>query len=104
MKKNNCYQAAHLEWMKNGGVLIHGCIPIGGTNFTWGHAWVERNGRVFDASGAMKKTYYGIDLEDYIAEMKPVRTVRISTIDELDKHNLVGRFQIAKGLRAMIKY
>jgi len=23
-KLNNCYEAAHNEWMKNGGVLVHG--------------------------------------------------------------------------------
>ena len=25
-KLNNCYEAAHREWMKNGGVLVHGCL------------------------------------------------------------------------------
>ena len=25
-KLNNCYEAAHREWMKNGGILVHGCL------------------------------------------------------------------------------
>ena len=100
VKLNNCYQAAHNEWMKNGGVLVHGCLK--GSGFTWGHAWVERSGKVFDASRAMKRTHYGIDLEDYMIEMKPIKTVRIKSANELNEHDLIGRFQISKKLRSMI--
>ena len=70
-------------------------------NFTWGHAWVERDGKEFDASRRFKAEYYGIDKGDYYKELKPVKTVKTKSLKDVESQDLVGVFQIAKDLREM---